>query len=106
MKGKVALIAVPAGLLAYFFYANAAAERHAQEFCAGIALGSDVQAAIATFGKQAGTLDQHYAYLGQGNAGGRHMFRFMGGGWDRAYCELTLNSDKQVIAKNAFFLAD
>ena len=93
LAGKVAfgIVVALAALLTSVWYVNWAAERNARQFCAAIEIGSDISLAIAR------AEDKKIFY---GDAQG-YTFYFWGMVFDKAVCEVSIDSNRKVTAKHS-----
>jgi hypothetical protein len=90
--GKVALVVVLAlgVIVACGSYLNWSAERKATKFCDAIAIGSDISAAI-------GKVKDKKDFYGDSH---QYTFYFWGMVFDKAVCEVSVDSNRKVTAKH------
>ena len=93
LVGKVALgLAVAFGaMVACVFYIDWAAERKAKIFCEEIAIGSDISDAL-------GKVKDKKDFYGDSQ---QYTFYFWGLVFDKAVCEVSVDSERKVTAKHS-----
>src|SRR5258708_37534976 len=91
--GKVAfvILAVFGAIVACVSYLNWAAERKATKFCDEIEIGSDISAAI-------GKVKDKKDFYGDSQ---QYTFYFWGMVFDKAVCEVSVDSNLKVTAKRS-----
>jgi len=99
------LVGLPTACTAGFASVNFLAEHKAQQFCARIKVGSELEPIVAAYsaehpGRMGKESVWHYA-LENG-----HRFRFPGLFLDAAYCDVEADKQGRVVSTNSYFQAD